>query len=271
MSYHLRKLRKNRGKKALGVLYTVLAMLILLALYGTRAVLQSAQVAIDPETLCPVDGSPEYVAIVFDKTDAYNPIQQQFLKRYFNRFKKELQTGTRISLFVIEARNKDRIEPDFVVCNPESGQDASFWAANPKALQKRWKERFGEPLDAAIEEFMRPATGQTSPIFEMLQKVALTGFPPGSENARKLLIIVSDMLHHTPEWSHYRGEMDFNMLLKTPYYERIRTDLNDTEVRILYARREGADHLQTRRHAYFWADYVHSINGRITLIEKIDG
>ncbi|MCI0666725.1 MAG: hypothetical protein L0Y43_01570 [Methylococcaceae bacterium] len=271
MSYYLRKLRKNSGKHTLGLLYIGLAILIVIALYGARAMLESAHVAIDPDTLCPIDGSPNYVAIVFDKTDAYNPIQQQFLKRFFTRLKSELPTGTRISLFVIEAGAEKRIQPEFVFCSPQSGEDASYWTANPKALRKRWKERFEKPLDAAIEAFMRPSTAENSPIFEILQIVALSGFPPGSEKAEKLLIIVSDMLHHTPEWSHYRGETDVNGLLKTPYYHKIRTDLHDTEVRILYVRRDGAEHLQTKGHAYFWADYLNSINGRVTLIEKIDG
>ncbi|MGH8551272.1 MAG: hypothetical protein ACRERU_22230 [Methylococcales bacterium] len=271
MSYYRRKLRKNGRKQALGLFYTGLAILIVIALVGARAMLESTHVDLDPDTLCPVDGSPEYVAIVFDKTDAYNPIQQQFLKRYFSHLKSALPSGARISLFVIEAGNEKRIEPELVICNPQSGQDASYWTANPKALRKRWKERFEKPLDAAIEGFMRPASARYSAILEMLQIVALSGFPPGSENAGKLMIIVSDMLHHTTEWSHYRGEMDFNSLLKSPYYQKIRTDLHDAEVRILYVRRDGAEHLQTKGHAYFWADYLNSINGRVTLIEKIDG
>ncbi|MGR9107730.1 MAG: hypothetical protein ACU843_12435 [Gammaproteobacteria bacterium] len=271
MSYSLRKRRNKSSKQRLGILYTGLAVLIVTALIGARAVLQSNRVATDPKTLCPLAGSAKYVAIVFDKTDTYNPIQQQFLKRFFSRLKSELPTGARVSLFVIRERNENRIQPEFVVCNPPSGEDASYWTANPKALRKRWKEGFEQPLDQAIESFMRPSSAQNSPIFEMLQIVALSAFPPGSEDTEKLLIIVSDMLQHTAEWSHYRGELDVKSLLESPYYQQIRTDLHDTEVRILYVRRDGAEALQTKAHAYFWADYLQSINARVTLIEKIDG
>lgn len=271
MSYYRRKQLKNSKKQGLGILYIGVAILIVVALYGTRAVLESGHVVVDPETLCPLDGSPKYIAIVFDKTDSYNPIQQQFLQRFFTRLKTELPTGTRISLFVIKQKNKNPIQPEFVVCSPQSGDDASYWTANPKALHQRWQDRFEKPLDQAIEEFMRPSSAENSPIFEMLQIVALSGFPPGSEKADKLIIIISDMLHHTPEWSHYRGEMEFKSLLEKPYYQKIRTDLHNAQVRILYVRRDGAEQLQTKRHAYFWSDYVNSINGRVTVIEKIDG
>lgn len=255
----------------MGMLFTGIAFLVIVALYTSRALLDSNHIELDPITQCPIGGSPKYVAIVFDKTDAYNPIQKQFLKRFFTRLKAELPTGTRVALFVIKQKNENHIQPEFVVCNPGTGENASYWTANPAALHQRWQERFEKPLDKAIEEFMQPSTAESSPIFEMLQVVALSGYPTGAENAEKLMIIVSDMLHHTSEWSHYRNEVEFNSLLESAYYQKIRTDLHDTEVQILYVRRDGAERLQTKRHAYFWADYLNSINGRVTLIEKIDG
>lgn len=271
MSYYQRRGRQSRSKNNLGLLFIGVAILAILSLYAFRAHLESKHVELDSETHCPVEGSPKYVAIVFDKTDSYNPIQKQFLKRFFTRFKTDIPTGTRIALFVINQKTKQQIQPEFVVCNPGTGEEASYWTANPTALRQQWQARFVQPLDDAIDEFMRPSVADNSPIFEMLQIVALSGYPTGTENADKLMIIVSDMLHHTPEWSHYKGEMDFNSLLEQPYYQKIRTDLHNTEIQILYLRREGAEKLQTKGHAYFWADYINSINGRVTLIEKIDG
>ena len=79
------------------------------------------------------------------------------------------------------------------------------------------------------------------------------------------------MLQHTSEWSHYRGQTDFTSLQKTSYYQRINTDLNNAEVNILYVRRDNMEKLQNKRHAFFWANFIESIGGRVTLIEKIDG
>jgi hypothetical protein len=44
---------------------------------------------------------------------------------------------------------------------------------------------------------MLPSKCEKSPILEILQVVALTGFPINMQDSQKKLIIVSDMLHHT--------------------------------------------------------------------------
>jgi hypothetical protein len=172
---------------------------------------------------------------------------------------------------VIDDRVGDELAPDFVICRPETGESANALYENPPLLKKRWREDFEKPLDAAIGEFMQPAVASASPILEILQVVALTAFPAGTGNARKRIILVSDMLHHTAEWSHYRGQMAARDLRDTDYFQRVATDLQGADVEILYVRRDGAEHLQTRRHALFWADYVESIGGRVTLVERIDG
>ncbi len=270
MSYYRRK-HKAQSKHRLGLLYIALAIVVVITVFSIRILLESRHIVRDSKTGCPVEGSPSYVAIVFDKTDSYNPIQKQYLKRYFRRLKTQLPTHSQIALYVIKAKNKNRITPEVIVCNPGTGKNSSVWSANPTLLKKRWREQFEIPLDKAIEEFMRSSTADSSPILEMVQIVSLSAFPTGSEKSDKQMIIVSDMLHHTTEWSHYRKQFDFESLHQIPYYKKIRTNLHGTEVQILYVRREGAQKLQTKRHAFFWADYMHSINGKVTLIEKIDG
>lgn len=269
--YRKRKQATQR-KNLIGslLIFAVLGLVAFLAFF--RYELQNKQLAYDTETLCPSNiTSPKYVALVFDKSDAYNKIQQQFLRRFFDDFKANLLPGTRISIYVIDAHNNKEIAPDFVVCVPRTGDDANALYENPKLIRQRWHERFEQPLDLAINGFMQPAQADFSPIMEVFQTISLSAFPLGSETVPKQIILISDMLQHTPEWSHYRGQMDFSNLQKTLYYQRINTDLQQAEVNILYVRREGMEKLQNKRHAFFWSDFIQSIGGRVTLIEKIDG
>lgn len=269
--YRKRKQATQR-KNLLGLLLILLVLMALAVLAMFRYQLQNQQLAYNPDTLCPIGvASPKYVALVFDKSDSYNKVQQQFLKRFFAKFKAELLPGTRISVYVIDADNDKAIAPDFVVCAPRTGADASAFYENPKHIRQRWQQKFAQPLDQAIAGFMQPSHAKSSPIMEIFQTVALSAFPIGNESAEKQIILISDMLQHTPEWSHYRGQMDFNRLQKTSYYQRIHTDLQNAEVNILYVRRAGQEALQTKRHAFFWADFIQSIGGHVTLIEKIDG
>lgn len=271
MSSYRRRRQKSRTGSTRGLIIITVVVGAICALYAVRFMVESSRVEIDRESGCPQAGSPEYVAVVFDKTDGYNRIQKQYLHRYFEQFKNSLRVGARVALFVIRSSSETSIRPEIVICNPGDGQAASYWTANPRMLKKRWVDQFERPLETAIDEFMRPAEATSSPIMEMLQIVALSAFPPGTEAASKRMILVSDMLHHTAEWSHYRKQMNFEELKNSGYYRKVRTDLHGTEVQILYVRRDGADHLQTRRHAFFWADYIHSVNAKLSLVENIEG
>lgn len=269
--YRKRK-QVERRKNLLGLFLILCVLAVLIFLVVFRYELQGKQALYDPENLCPIDSeSPKYVALVFDKSDTYNKVQQQFLKRFFSKFKAGLISGTRISIYVIDDNKNKEIAPDFVVCAPRTGDDANAFYENPKLIRQRWQVQFEQPLDRVIEEFMQPGKTDISPIMEIFQIISLTAFPPGKSNGDKQIIIISDMLQHTPEWSHYRGQMNFGDLQKSTYYQRINTDLQYADVNILYVRRDGMEHLQNKRHAFFWADYIESIGGRVSLIEKIDG
>ncbi|NOQ64296.1 MAG: hypothetical protein GQ582_07275 [Methyloprofundus sp.] len=269
--YSKRKQAAKR-KNLWGILLIIGVLAVFAFLAFFRFELQQTKLAYDPDTLCPIGvQSPKYVALVFDKSDAYNKVQQQFLQRFFSQFKANLVAGTRISIYVIDNQKDKPIAPDFVVCAPRTGVDANALYENPKRIQQRWLEQFAQPLDQAIKGFMRAGQANFSPIMEIFQPIALTAFPVINSQADKQIILISDMLQHTPEWSHYRGGMDFSQLEKSSYYQRISTDLQNAEVNILYVRREGKEKIQTKRHAFFWADFIQSIGGRVTLVEKIDG
>ncbi len=270
--------RTRRRKKAvqqkniLGIVLIIIVSAAVVGLAFFRYQLSQNHVEINPQTLCPTQAdSPEYVALIFDKTDGYNPVQQRFLQRYFSRFKAGLQEGAQVSVYALDDQEKERLQPDFVVCAPRTGEDANALYENPKLIKKRWREQFEQPLDAMISQFLKPRQAKYSPIMEIIQSVSLTAFPAINETAGKRIIIISDMLHHTPEWSHYRGQLSVKKLKKTAYFQRINTFLDNAEVEILYVRRPGKANLQTKRHAYFWADFIKAIGGRVTSIEKIDG
>ena len=279
MSYYHHRQQQGRRKQWIGVLLLLLVAATVAALFAYKLSLQQQRVALDPDTLCPLDGPAGYLAVVFDKTDSYNQVQQRYLQRWFQRLKQDLPTGTQVSLYVIDGSGQARLDPSLVVCNPDDGQHANALIENPALLQQRWRQRFEEPLDRAISAFMQPSSADNSPIFEMLQVVALSAFPAAAAAGNdsdanavpKRIVLISDMIQHTPQWSHYRGQTDLKRLKASPYFTRVGTNLQGAEVEILYVRRDGSERLQNKRHALFWADYIAAIGGRVTLVERIDG
>lgn len=262
----------SRKNNLIGAAIILSVLVVISSLFIFRYQLQQQQVLFDPETLCPLsEPSPKYVALIFDKSDEYNAVQQRFLKRFFTEFKSQLLAGTKISIYVIDEQNNKNFSPYLTVCAPRTGIDANAFYENPRLIRQRWQQQFEKPLDDVINGFMQASKADFSPIMEAFQIVSLSAFPAVKTTVDKQIIVISDMLHHMPEWSHYRGQMDFSLLQKTSYYQRINTDLQNADVKILYVRRDGMEKLQNKRHAFFWADYIQSIGGRVSLIEKIDG
>ena len=123
--YRQRK-QATKRKNLLGLLLIVTVSCIFLFLAFFRYELINNQTLYDPKTLCPIDkASPKYIALVFDKSDSYNKVQQHFLRRYFSEFKNRLLPGTQVSLYVIDKMKDKHISPDFVVCAPRTGDGAN--------------------------------------------------------------------------------------------------------------------------------------------------
>jgi hypothetical protein len=126
MSYYRHKQQQGRRKQWIGVLLLALVAATVAALFGVKMMLEDRRTPLDPGTLCPVTGPAGYLAIVFDKTDSYNPIQQRFLRRWFSTLEQQIPVGTRVSLYVIDGDDPMRLDPDLVICNPADGSDRSL-------------------------------------------------------------------------------------------------------------------------------------------------
>jgi hypothetical protein len=68
------KRARQKKKHILGVILIVVALGIAGFFGWLRFSLESQKIELDPVTLCPVSGSKEHIAIVFDKSDAYNEV-----------------------------------------------------------------------------------------------------------------------------------------------------------------------------------------------------
>lgn len=162
-----------RKKNLLGIFLILSVLAVFASLAFFRYQLQSQKIQYDSQTLCPINAaSPKYIALVFDKSDTYNKVQQQYLRRFFSKFKADLMPGTRISVYVIDNQQNKAIAPDFVVCAPRSGKAANAFYENPKHIRQRWRSQFEQPLDQAIEGFMQTAQSDSSPIMEIFQTIS---------------------------------------------------------------------------------------------------
>ena len=91
-----------------------------------------------------------------------------------------------------------------------------------------------------------------------------------SSAKQKRIIFVSDMLHHTEQYSHYRRSIDFESFAETPYSIEVKPYLNDVNIEVLYVVRAKDRNLQNRGHIAFWEDFVSNAGGDIVRVKTIN-
>lgn len=249
-----RRDRKKSGDR-LGVLIIAGVALVVLAGGGVAVFLSQARVTLD-ESFCPADGPTAVTAVLIDRTDVLNPVQQAHVREELLAVSDEVPTRGLFAIYSVGSTEEGLLQPEFWLCNPGRGDELSELTGNPRLAEQRWKEFFGGPLQQVFDSMLDGGAAQASPILESIQSVALTAFSQaGVADKPKRLVIVSDMLQHTSGLSHYRGDLDFSKLRADPYYQKVRTDLGGADVRILYVHRPTAASIQDEWHLQFWLDY----------------
>src|SRR5262249_11737328 len=131
----------------------------------------------------------------------------------------------------------------------------SSLTANPTRAKQVWDLRFSQPLKATFAALLQPHDEPSSPILESIQSVSVTAFDVIGANIPRHLVIASDMLQNTGEFSQYQDRRTFAEVRATPYYSRVRASLRGVSVQILYVRRFQQASIQGAPHIEFWQEY----------------
>lgn len=225
---------------------------------------------LDKLSMCPAEGPLGHVVLLVDKTDPLNFTQRQA----FSVAMKELVTtkipeGHLLSIFVLGERFEQSAQPMIELCNPGSDAGKSEFTANLKRLRQQYEERFVKPLDDAAQALVATEPAKASPIFEMLQLVGINGFRKHAVRGPKRLVMVSDMLHNTPQYSMYQGPIEFAAFDATDYSKKAQADLKDVSVELHYLMTNPR--LQTRRNLAFWERFFERAGARLTEVRRVEG
>lgn len=262
---------RRRSRRFLGVLLIALAVCGALTIIALYMLFSKQQVESDEVTLCPRGGPRGLTVILIDRTDPLTTVQREALRQEFKRIKKTLPVGTAIQVYSVGPIGDDLLTAESpIVCNPGRGEGTSKWTGNPLLLEKRWRERFAEPIERVFDQMLRPGSSPVSPILESVQSVAIKPLGSlGAEVKYRRLVIVSDMLQNTEEFSQYQQIVPFVEFKRTEYYLRVRADLAQVDVEIIYLRREegrqGKDHIE------FWQEYIADCGGRLVGVKALQG
>ena len=225
---------------------------------------------LDRVTLCPRTGPTGHIVFLVDKTDPLNFSQKQgFLRLLEELVDRRIQPGQLVSVFVLGEDLREGAKPLVELCNPGSGEGKSELTANVAKLNAQFRERFREPLLKQADLLISTKPAKESPIFEMFQFVSLNAFRKHAVNGSKRLIVVSDLLHKTPQVSMYQSVPEFDPFEGSDYGRRMRLELPGVEVEIHQLL--NYPKLQTRRLMQFWETYFARAGARIVAVRPMEG
>lgn len=259
---------KNRKKKADLQGYILLGCVLITILVGGFYYfkIQSEIVLRNKDNLCRNDGFvSRETAIVIDATDDFNESQALIIKKEFKKVIGKSLIDERFSVYVINDNISDN-KPLVVVCNAGDGSDKNEYTSNLRRLKRAWEQQFYNKIVNQIDELVGEHEADESPIMEFIKFVSVETFYSSSADEMRL-IIVSDMLHHTPSFSHYTPTNNF---FNSAYSMEVRPYLTDIDVNVLYIYRPQYSSLQNRKHIEFWENYFSNGNGSLVRVKTIN-
>lgn len=239
------------------VLWAVVAgLLLLLASVIAAAVYAvSGQATMDEASLCESNGPTAVTTLLIDATDGIGRLQERAVWNRLQPLLKDLRRNERIELFAISP-DKDLLEPIFSMCRPANGAETSAWTSNRNAADKRFAQIFEPKLEQALETLLKSPPAGASPIMEAVQASSVRSLHApdlrsDEKGFRRRLILVSDLLQHSPALSQLRDVPEWEEFEGSAAMRSVSSDLAGTEVIILYLQRDESP-VQGRPHVDFW-------------------
>jgi hypothetical protein len=250
------------------------ALLVLLIAGGAALALKGRAVAVptDPATLCPTRRSLSEIAVILlDVSDRFSEPQRLQIRSHLARLRDSIPRFGLVEVYTVDRLGRRVTEPVSHLCNPGTGADLSRIYQNPELAKKKW-EGFSAKLNADVDRQISKPPLKSSPIFEAIQATALRTFgKPEYDGLPKRLVIVSDLLQNVPGGlSMYARVPSFESFKTTPYFSRVRTDLNGVSVELYYLIRSG-EARQNRDHLAFWQEYFQHQGAEVESVEKVFG
>lgn len=233
---------------------------------------QSLKVEVDPITLCPKETAPsEVLVILLDLSDRLDEPQRLQLNNELDRIRDSVPKWGRIEVYVVGRDQKDVVSPTEPLCNPGDGSDMDPRYQNPELAMKKWLD-YRTRLAQTIDDRLSLPESSVSPIFEAIQATSLRTFGlPEFDAVAKRLVVASDLLQNVPgPMSQYQGVPDFKAFTDSPYFSRIRADLDGVDVTLLYLERSDVP-VQGPAHIEFWGQYFAAQGATVQIVKKIFG
>ena len=234
-----------------------------------------ARPILDQLSLCPIDGPRGITVVLVDTSDDLPETTRKEVLGILDDMILTLPSFHKLDIRVLDIAGV-RSRSLFSKCNPGDGVGLSEWTDNPRIARVQWIENFRKPAADAVKNSVSKAKANSSPIMAAIQDVAIDQFSSlASQQIKKSLFIISDMIEFTRDYSQYPrgGDLSFQRYKQSPAYLKFRTDLHGATVTIQYVTRQvnGQPLVDGKLHAEFWKAWIEDNKGKFGSMKRLQG
>jgi hypothetical protein len=229
--------------------------------------------ALDALTLCPVSGPQGITVVLVDTSDDLPETTRREVLVVLEDMIAALPPFYKLDIRVLDIAGV-RSRSLFSKCNPGNGTGLSEWTANPQIARMHWKEDFREPAAKAVRNSIASAKATSSPIMAAIQDISIDQFSSAAAaNAKKTLVVISDMIEFTRDYSQYSRDLTFQRYRQSPAYLKFRTKLHDATVNIFYVNRQqkGQPVVDGKALMQFWQEWIVDSSGQFGSAKWLQG
>jgi hypothetical protein len=222
------------------------------------------------ESLCPEGGPPSQTLLLIDATDDIPALTRTQIRQLLDDMIAKIPRGGLLDIRMLR-NDQNRTDRIFALCNPGDGSDLDPLIANPEAAKERWRTGFAEPLATALEQTANGEEADTSPILAAIQQLAVERLTSERDRrAATTLVLISDMLENSPDFSMYRSGADYEAFQASDAARNFATDLAGAEVDIWLVRRPAppTDSLPL---IAFWERWIKDAGGQLVHAVNLQG
>lgn len=267
-----RKTKPAIGGAAIGGIALILLALVATGILGAFWYYSPRPRVLDALSLCPVSGPDGFTVVLVDTSDDLPAPAKREARTILDDLITGLPPYYRLDIRVLDISGM-KSRSVFSKCNPGDGAGLSEWTSNPRIARIKWLESFRKPANEAVDYSMGSQKAESSPLMAAIQDIAIDRFSGvASERAEKRLVIISDMLEFTREYSQYprAGDLSYERFKRSPAYLKFRTDLHGAQVTINYVQRVQPK-IDNERHGAFWHAWVLDNRGKWDVIHRLQG
>ncbi len=223
--------------------------------------------SLDPETFCPRKGPQSVTAVLIDRTDGINETQAAALTNFFDDWRDRVPEHGAFRVYEVSG-GSGLSQPILSVCNPGGAENACSLDRHLPPMKERYETKFRQPVDALIKDMLRTGTAETSPIMEAVQAIAIRDFGPKTAED-KTLIVVSDLMQHTSDFSLYKQPPDVRSFRSGTHGQKLESDLRGVKTWVYLLHSSSAK--QTGDVVQFWLDWLMLQGADLQAQRKVPG